>query len=86
MGRGPGSGPTYLDTPGPTRGSKNHSRPPASTHDWDALLTIQFDLVQGASGPLHTTNSMAQWAGGGHSEDDDGCGNDQSCQDILSTH
>lgn len=45
MGRGSGSGPTYLDTPEPTPGSG----PPIRDHD--ALLTIQFNFVQVASGP-----------------------------------
>lgn len=45
MGRGSGSGPTYLDTLEPTPGSG----PPI--HDHGALLPIQFNFVQAASGP-----------------------------------
>lgn len=88
-GQSPGLGTHRLGHSGTNTGKRNPPlrqplRPPS--HDRDALLTFQFDLVQGASGPLHTTHSTARWAGGGHGEGDSGGGNDQSCQDIPSAH
>lgn len=77
---------TLRDPHGEAKTTLGHLLQPLEppTHDRDALLTIQFNLVQGASSPLRTTNSRAQWAGGGHGEGADGCSNSQSCQDILS--